>query len=345
MVAHRMFGQTAGAAVAYVCQVNQAGYWNGVTINPGPPWTESSPGSVSRTQNRLVIQFVGSTSLEARVHSKYHWWRSHTLDTPGFPGPNTMTPQPPNEKAPGVSRSFALPDPPGHWALPMVPFVTKPGQVLPQYAPRPLRAPVRRPEPWSPEAPDVGPRPAPRPRPNESPAYEPVPDEVPRDLPEFRWEPQPITHVRGSTYGKHWSRVRPEEKRARRPPKGTRERKARWKPWMGYLWQAFGQVTEGVDTVKYSYECLPKRLKVDLYKQLGRQPSVQEKAMAVYRNVNSLDVGCMITSYISEKIEDRLYSLGSDQIAKANRDLNRPIGFEAGGGLTGNRPYVSIGPV
>lgn len=233
----------------------------------------------------------------------------------------------------------------------------------------PVAPPLIRPHvrPWSPEAPDVGPRPEGSPyspywpgpavqpspwpgaspgitpRPDPKPDIEPVPPEVPAELPEIQWEPVVVPHetivVRNDVSHRHQPRQRP-----RRAPRGTKETKVRASRWFRFVWNSFNPVTEGIDMVNFMYECLPWKTKVREFQQRGRQPNPAEKLAIMYRDINSLNVGCALTSYIKEQLEDRLYALGSGKIAKANRKDNRPIGYEAGGGLTGGGgPMVDTG--
>lgn len=205
----------------------------------------------------------------------------------------------------------------------------------------PVTNPIQRPEPWSPEAPDVGPRPQPKPQPE--PVVEPVPVEIPTVVPEIDWLPNPI--VNGHVFQKGLPRPLARPHRARKPPKGTKERKARLSPWLRYLWNSFSPITEAIDLIDVMYECLPKDIKISAYKSRGRQPNPKERLELIYQHINDLDVACALLGFVENQIEDMLYSIGSGQIAEANRKDNRPIGYEAGGGLNGNRPYVGIMPI
>lgn len=353
MVSHRMYGQTAGMTIIENCYNNQAGFWDGVSVNPGPPWAEASPGDTSRTRNRVVLQFVGSLSHFARAHSVYTWYRRHTnaaggiagIDGPPyFNGPNALTPQPGPYKTPPSAVPAPLPDAaPGPWWAPFFPPWFAPGQVPHNPAAPPVQWPAQRPEPWSPEAPDVGPRPEPNPQPAPQPDKVPVPEIVPEVFPEVIWVPAPyVPQVSISPRGTK-AQPRPQEKRVRRPPRGTKERKVRFTPLMSFLWNSFNPITEGIDMINFMYECLPWKLKVEQYKKRGRQPNPGEKVGLIYQNINSLDVGCAVNSYIKEQLEDMLYALGSSAAGNAAKKDDRPIGYEAGGSLTGGGEYVDTG--
>lgn len=144
----------------------------------------------------------------------------------------------------------------------------------------------------------------------------------------------------------------------------------RARPLARFIWNSFSPITETVDFINVLYECLPFQVKQNEYfkrgpqwnkdrnrwrerttadgvnhirvKRGGRQPNPKEKMEILYRNINKLDVGCAMRGYIEEQITDMMYSIGGKQMAKANRQLNRPIGFEAGGGLNGFRPFIQV---
>lgn len=127
-----------------------------------------------------------------------------------------------------------------------------------------------------------------------------------------------------------------------RPPgKRTKETKVRMGAAMTAVWHGIGTLTEIGDLATVLYENLPKRKLVELYRKLGRQPKPHEKLGWVYMHLNQLDIGGAMHDYIANEIEDRLYALGGKQMGKANRKFNRPIGFEAGGSLTGGGEYIA----
>lgn len=237
----------------------------------------------------------------------------------------------------------------------------------PGYSPKPIARPFEMPEPWSPQAPDVGPvpggnpwtnpgtqpgtnpgeQPGSNPNPGGSPApggnviTQPVPEGLPEAFPEFSFKPVP--HVGRATFNGRLPQIRNSNfHRPQRPKKRNKETKARMHPILGFLWSTFSPITETVDLIDVLYECQPKATKRREYERRGRQPNPFERAQIIYRDINTLDVGCAVSGYIENQIEDMMYSIGGKQLADANRKLNRPIGFEAGGGLSGYRPHVSI---
>ena len=342
LVAHRMFGQTAGLGLVNSCQTNQAGYWDGVTINPGPPWTEATPGSVARTRNRLVIQFVGSLSIADRVHSRYNWWRSHTADTPGFPGPNTLYPQPGPFKEPG--RTAPLPDDNwAPWQHGRAPWAIRPGFVSFNPTPAPIWRPFPYEAPLSPEMPQVGPAPVPKPKPETT----PVPEIVEELFPEIPFVPvQPVGQIAFGPSRGHASRTNPRNSPRSRPPgRGVREKKARVGRVFGFLWNAVSPVTEGIEFIETMYECLPKYFKVNAFRANGgKQPTPNEKVALIYQHIDHLDIACALNNYVKNQLTDMIYAFGSDKMRDANRKDNRPIGYEAGGGLTGGGVVPELAP-
>lgn len=360
MVSHTVLGQSAAGPALATCYVNQAGFWDGVTINPGPPWAMTA--DTSRTRNRLAIQFVGSLNLANRVHSRYHWWRMHEYENAsappygGWTGPSPLLPQPANEKAPASTQTLPVPEPaPAPWEGTYFPDAYAPGEVPHEQKPPPIWHRPKRPQPVSSQSPDVdnswkqepgvapAPSPSPWPQPQPQPQPLPVPEGLPEALPEFEVVPVPSVGTQVVAGTKTWpQRQRDDNTPVKPAPPRTKERKTRAPQWVGFLWNAIGGVTEGVDFVEVLYECLPWKLKVSEYQKRGRQPNPAEMAGIIYQNANSLDVGCAITGYIENQLEDMLYAAGSDQIAQANRDWDRPIGFEAGGALTGGGPFVGI---
>lgn len=135
--------------------------------------------------------------------------------------------------------------------------------------------------------------------------------------------------------------TRPNSSALPRPPgKHTKETKVRMGAAMTAVWHGIGTLTEVGDFATVLYENLPKKLKVGFYEKHGRQPKPHEKLLWSYFNLNQLDIGGALHDYIANEIEDRLYALGGKQMGKANRKWNRPIGFEAGGTLTGGGEYI-----
>lgn len=237
---------------------------------------------------------------------------------------------------------------PGTWQAPFSPWTSKPNEVPEWHTPQPINKPATRPKPISPEAPDVGPKPSTDPggwpgMPDSWPTPEPVPKVIPEVFPEFNWEPLKDWETVTMTPGLTTVHARnPATRPVRRPPKGTKEMKVRMNPVLAFIWKTFSPITETIDFINVMYECIPWKTKVAEYTSRGRQPNPAEKLQIIYRNINSIDAGCVVVNHIKEQLEDQLYALGGKHIAKANVKDNRPIGYEAGGGLSSNRPFVTV---
>lgn len=249
----------------------------------------------------------------------------------------------------------------------------------PWLEPAPLGAP--RIKPQSPQMPDVGPYPGgnpwtvpARPEPVKNPRPDPEPEIDPGGWPGLpdSWPPPkvdpgvkpdiiPVPDGLGDVFPdipfepvlrpthQTWPRGKPQQEvRARRNPrkprKGEKEApKTMMGSTMGFLWNAVAKITEANDMVNVAYECLPWRVKVAEYQKRGRQPNPAEKLQIIYRNINSFDPACMITGVIKEGLEDMIYATGGKKLGEAARKDKRPIGYEAGGGLSSNRPHNPIG--
>lgn len=225
------------------------------------------------------------------------------------------------------------------WAFGAVPWLTPilPGPELTPQAP-PVYRPPPRPNWGTPEAPSVGP--APVKQPGVGTPTVPVPPEIPAAVPEVLWQSVPYVGTTTVTRTGVRHNPRSNQGRVRRTRSRTKERKARMGRALAFLWNATGTVTEYIDTVDILYEALPRQLKVQQYQMRGRQPNPAERAMLVYQHMNELNVEKAIISYIKNDLEDRLYALGGKQVGEAARNANRPIGYEAGGSLTGGGEYV-----
>ena len=135
--------------------------------------------------------------------------------------------------------------------------------------------------------------------------------------------------------------TRPNTAGLPRPPgKRTKEVKARMTPAMAAIWHGIGTLTEVGDFATVLYENLPKRRLVEFYRKNGRQPNPAEKLGWVFMHLNEINLGGAFHDYIANEIEDRLYALGGKKMGEANRLNNRPIGYEAGGSLTGGGEYI-----
>lgn len=317
IVAWGAFGASATPGITDSCLVNQAGYWDGVSPYSPPVFTPNNFGNYIQYG---FVQFVPANN-PARVTQRYNWRRTSTNQKTN---PN---PVPGPFAAPGSSATKPMDDPlpePGNapWEFSIVPTWVKPGNVT-ATKPQPVYNPQPRPEWPSPEFPDVGPQPEPKTEPKPDPKTDPEPTVIIDISPGTTTTPGVIDPP-----GK-------PDKPVRRPPRGTKERKARVGALFGIIWRGIGTVTEGLDFLNNLYEALDWKLKRDWYNQHGRQPTPQEKLQIIYKNINNLDIVKALQNYTKDQIEDMIYAAGGKKAAEANTLLNRPIGIEAGGGLTG----------
>lgn len=192
-------------------------------------------------------------------------------------------------------------------------------------APRPISNAPPRPDPWSPEFPDVGPRPNPRPRPQP----QPEPWNDPTATPDFPFG-QPTASI-GAWESSPNAPPRPVAAAGPKPPgPGTKERKGGLPAWAIPLWKSFGAPTEFNDHVSAVYEALPKSVKVAAYRKNGRQPTAQEKLRLVYANMHRLDVGKAVSNLVENHFEDKFYGKLGKMLGQASNAAGRPLGWATG---------------
>jgi len=169
-------------------------------------------------------------------------------------------------------------------------------------------------EPWAPPGPVIVPDPAGQPGINPDAPH--MPDSVVNMHPNGRVTTGPAT--------------RPD--RVRRPPRGTKERKTHLRGAAAMLWRSFGAPTELADFIDVMYECLPKAVKVQAYKDNGRQPGAAARSAIIYQHINDLDIACAIQGFIENQIEDEILGRIGRLEAGANQrnPFGRPLGYGAG---------------
>lgn len=354
------------------CIQEQAGYGPGSPVAQTPDYWEFNNSCLTYDGMFLATYYNPQTNAHRGWHLRSYQRIGNCVSPGGGVRVDGDGDSPPVRYAPAPA--------PGPWQAPFVPWVTKPDAVPEWHAPQPVKNPAKRPEPVTPEMPDVGPRPDPNADPGgwpgmpdswPQPQPQPVPEGLPEIIPEIDWKPNPVPGELTWTNGQPSANNSPQARqRPRRPPpKGTKEMKVRMHPMLGFLWNNISPVTEAIDFIEVMYECLPKNLKrqeywkrgpqwnkdrfkggeatfnaaanrFDRVKRGGRQPNPLEKMELIYQHINKIDAGCVVTNYIKEQLEDMLYALGGKETAKASRKDNRPIGYTAGGGLGGWRPHI-----
>lgn len=259
---------------------------------------------------------------KAALGNEIEWWKQNFPNHP-LPRNASTAPMPEPMHWPDYMPNF-YPD-----ALP----VNNPGW---EVKPWPISIPSPRPAPYSPQAPDVGPRPDPKPRPNPDPFPEPnpYPGTAPKPNPNPRTHPG--TNPRSSTDFDlaPGVRVSPRPGHKPRPPgPNTKEGKAGMGPIASALWRGMGPLTEANDVLKELYEALPRSIKIKLYRKNGRQPTAQEKALAIYQNMGDLDLPKALTGILQNHYEDKIIGYFGSQLGKASKASGRPIGYAAGPAL------------
>lgn len=249
---------------------------------------------------------------------------------------------------PAINPGAHIPMPnPGIWSHPSQLPWYNPINPMPGGFPKPppIQNPWPRPDPISPEAPDVGPRPDPKPNP-----VRPPPIEIPiSDVPDFPPVPVPLAppglppppwemgEEGGETHIRPRMRGRPKQNQrkhhSRKPEKGKKESKVRMKPWLAKVWYGIGTVTEGNDFINVLYESLDFRVKQREYFKRGRQPNPVEKVRIIYENINDLDTATALRKYIENDIEDKVFGFFGGQLGQASFGRGGPVGYGAGPAL------------
>lgn len=181
----------------------------------------------------------------------------------------------------------------------------------------PILPPIPSPQPW--------------PHPDAPPPVVPSPDpESPwQTNPEAVWRPDNETVLHPN--GRAVSRPRPDRK-PKRPPRGTKERKVRLRGAAAALWRSFNPITEFADAVQVLYNCIPYETRRSIFFKLRRQPKAAEQMAYIYRYINDIDMGCVITGYIANQVEDFILGRIGRLEAEANQrnPFGRPLGYGAG---------------
>lgn len=235
--------------------------------------------------------------------------------------------------------SASVPWPIWHPAsVPAKPHFTLPGTILPTIAPAtmPIGQPMEMPMPVPFWALPGFLRPQPGYGPGQgytAPVLDPVP-EVPA-VP----EPGvviPIYGVGGGTI------IRPRGRQ--KPRKKEKERKVRFKG-SAVLGHLLNGVTEGLDSLMCVHKGLPPKLRAHPKWEAGgewnwrwypggwrkergkyRAPTAQEDAMAIYKNINDLDIGKVLHCLTANEIEDTLFGILGGAVKKGSRTKPGGVG-------------------
>lgn len=130
-----------------------------------------------------------------------------------------------------------------------------------------------------------------------------------------------------------------QQTRRRRDRARKNERKAKSKI-VGRIWKAIGSVTEAGDMIDIAFASLPKSVR-QVY---GKNPTPYDKALAVYRHWEVMDMNEFIHKLIANQIEDAIYGLWGRFGAKASEVLGnitgRPVGINQG---STSKRYIDVG--
>jgi len=188
---------------------------------------------------------------------------------------------------------------------------------------------------------------APAPNPNTPvalvPSLPPVPDMIPPDLPApdpvAKWE----TGAMDAPTPKWWKGQQPRMTPSAPPPKGTEERKAysKVRGAGAALAAAMDRLSEGAEVVDAIYKALPPELRAkiesnpahsdkrgwaDQFGQYGIA-GADWKLVAIYQNVDKLDVAQAFKNIIVNEAEDRVYGAAfrakSEALAAGHSDRYR----------------------
>lgn len=221
-------------------------------------------------------------------------------------------------------------------------------------APLPARQPYPAPyAPWFPAPrPDPVQRPS-NPNPNPTPGSphpaqpgsQPVPEPTPEPI---RSDPRPVSPGWPSEPLPPGSEVefrpgrRPRlrnQRNPRRPRRGERETKHHVR-WRGTLRRIIEYVPEGVDHIDVAFECLSKKGKRNMWKEIyaqwraGRRrhtnPLPQDKILALARNPGEFDPACFLVARAQMEAEDSAWGRTGQFLGEAGRIHGNLFGFGVG---------------
>lgn len=107
-----------------------------------------------------------------------------------------------------------------------------------------------------------------------------------------------------------------------RPPRNReKEKKIHVRTVAGGAWAVLNLITEGLDFLDVLWGALPKQ-----HKTKGR-PTPYDKARDIYDNWEAIDVAKAVENYINNQIEDYVYGMIGQQVAKAQGIIGSPTGL------------------
>lgn len=311
-------------------RLNWPGRISGQAVTP-PEHTEALPGT---TAIGFWWEYVNPTFGFIR-NANYERWqrdvRGREYADFNFPG---ITPQAPFPAVPGIVPIQGYPETyPNPGALPGPAPMPVPPQLQPYAPPKEwpdqagYAAPAGVPSPFAPGLPSP---PSVRPPGQSEPAIPPAPGYVVGQS----WEITPSSREGYNTQTRARQQTRRRRDRARK-----NERKAKSKI-VGRIWKAIGSATEAGDMIDIAFASLPKSIR-QIY---GKKPTPYDKALAVYRHWEVMDMNEFIHKLIANQIEDAIYGLWGRFGAKASEVLGnitgRPVGINQG---STSKRYIDVG--
>lgn len=108
----------------------------------------------------------------------------------------------------------------------------------------------------------------------------------------------------------------------RRPPPPAKEKKFRMN--YGGPGAAIGAIGEGLDLLDSLHDALPKHLQAKPSKG-HRKPTPQQKALALWKNIGSMNIPQAVANAIGNAIEDRAWGKVGKALGAASGRLGKPI--------------------
>lgn len=127
----------------------------------------------------------------------------------------------------------------------------------------------------------------------------------------------------------------------RQPPrKRTKEKKVRDKNRaVGFVWQAISEVTEAMDMMKALYQALPKEFRTgyslrhrrdgSTYWHRDYAASAWQRYQDVYRHFDKINAKDALKNLLKQKLGDRVQAKIGQNLARASREMDSPIGLGA----------------
>lgn len=299
-------------------RLNWPGRISGQAVTP-PEHTEALPGT---TAIGFWWEYKNPSNGIIR-NANYERWQRDVLGREyadfSFPGINPRSPFP---AEPGVVPVQGYPETyPYPGALPGPVPLAVPPQLQPYAPPKewPDQAgyapPVGVPSPFLPGLPS--------PPVNNPPGQKPTIPPAPGYVLSQEWSFGPANATGRSTS------TAPRQQLRRRRDRNRNDPKYRSKI-IGRIWRVIGSVTEAGDMIDIAFASLPKSIR----QMYGKKPTPYEKARAVYRHWEVMDMNEFVHKLIANQIEDAIFGLWGRFGAKASKILGditgRPVGINQG---------------